>query len=71
MKRLRGPGLLLLVLLPGAFSACQRTLFSNSDTYTRSRIERYWDGDSAIDTRESRSRASEMGFGFPSGMANQ
>jgi hypothetical protein len=64
--------MLLTVVLTGSWGGCQQTLFnSSSDTYTRSRIDRYWEGDSAIQTRETRSKASEMGFGFPSGMANQ
>jgi hypothetical protein len=71
MNTMRWLGLIMLLVLPGALGACQKTLFSNSDTYTRSRIDRYWDGDSAIQARENRSRASEMGFGFPTGMANQ
>ncbi len=72
MNRKRLPlAMLLLAILAGSFGGCQQSLFSNSDSYTRSRIDRYWDGDSAIQARENRSRASEMGFGFPTGMANQ
>jgi len=55
----------------GLLGGCNQTLFSDSDPYSRSRINRYWDGDSATQTTESRRRASEMGFGFPTGMANQ
>jgi hypothetical protein len=72
MKTMRWLGMLMLLVLPGVYGACQQTtMFQKSDTYTRSRIDRYWDGDSAIQTRENRSKASEMGFGFPTGMANQ
>jgi len=62
---------LILAGLSGTFGGCARTLFSESDSYTRARIDRYYDGDSATQTTESRQRASEMGFGFPTGMASQ
>jgi hypothetical protein len=71
MNTMRWLVALFLLVLPGVFGSCQQTMFPKSDNYTQSRIDRYWDGDSAIQTRESRSRASEMGFGFPTGMANQ
>jgi hypothetical protein len=63
--------MLVLIVLPGALGACQQELFSNSDTYTQSRIDRYWGRDSAVEARANRAKASEMGFGFPTGMANQ
>ena len=71
MIKMRWLGMLLLIVVPGAVGGCQQTLFTNSDRYTQTRIGRYWEGDSAVDTRASRARASEMGFGFPTGMANQ
>ena len=71
MSKMYQLGMVLLVVVSGALGGCQQTLFTNSDTYTRSRIDRYWERDSAVDTRASRARASEMGFGFPTGMANQ
>jgi hypothetical protein len=55
----------------GAFGGCQRSLFMGSDAYTQQTIDRYWDGDSARETTEARQRSSDMGFGFPTGMANQ
>jgi len=71
MNKKRCLGMLLLILMAGALGACQETLFSNSDPYSRTRIKRYWGDDSAVDARANRAKASEMGFGFPSGMANQ
>jgi hypothetical protein len=71
MQPKRGLGLVLMFLLPGFLGACQPSVFSQSDNYMRSRIDRYWDGDSAEALRAARSRAAENGFGFPVGMANQ
>jgi len=74
MKIARTAGGVLVVVMMVAsalLGGCQRTLFTPSDGYTRSRIDRYYGGDSAIGARETRSHASEMGFGFPTGMANQ
>ena len=62
---------LLVAILTGILGGCQETLFSSSDSYTQSHIKQYWGGDSAVQARANRSRASEMGFGFPTGMANQ
>ena len=63
--------LLLATLITGPLAGCQHTLFSDSETRARSRIDTYYDGDSAVETRVSRAKASDMGFGFPTGMANQ
>ena len=62
--------LLALLLLP-AIGGCAKTLFSDSDPYNQSRIHRYWEDDSAKETRKARERASEMGFGFATGAGNQ
>jgi hypothetical protein len=68
-------GQLIAVVAFAAFATtmggCQRSLFTGSDSYTQSRIDRYWDGDSARETTQARERSSDMGFGFPTGMANQ
>ena len=71
MGKMRQLGWVMVLVLPGALGACQETLFVHSDNYTQSRIERYWEGDSAVETRAVRSKAAESGFGFPTGMANQ
>ena len=49
------------------FSGCQENLFSDSDAVTRSRINRYYNGDSALETSESRKRGGDSGFGLPMG----
>ena len=56
-----------------AFGGCNQTLFSEADPYDQTRIDRYWDGDSAQRTTAERQKRSEpgMGFGFPAGMADQ
>ena len=72
MTRYRGLALLAMAaVLAGTSVGCQRTLFSDSEGRSRSSIDRYYGGDSAVETRASRVKASEMGFGFPTGMANQ
>ena len=71
MKKMRRLGMLLMIVAAGGVGGCQQSLFSSSDRYTQRRIEVYWGGDSAVDARASRARASEKGFGFPTGMANQ
>ena len=71
MQLKHGLRLILLLALPAALTGCQQPILSHSDNYMRSRVNRYWDGDSAEALRASRSRASESGFGFPIGMANQ
>ncbi len=63
--------LLLLVTVGAVFGGCQRSLFMGSDSYTQSVVDRYWDGDSARETTQARERSSDMGFGFPTGLANQ
>lgn len=71
MQPKHGLWFVLLLALPALLAGCQRPLVSHSDNYMRSRVNRYWDGDSAEALRASRSQSSEMGFGFPAGMANQ
>jgi hypothetical protein len=61
---------LLLGAVVGA-GGCNRTLFSEADPYNQARLDRYWGGDSATRLSEERQKASEMGFGFPQGLANQ
>ena len=61
----------VLLALVCSLGGCQHSLFMGSDTYTKSVVDRYWDGDSARATSESRQKSSDMGFGFPAGMANQ
>jgi hypothetical protein len=60
-----------LGVLAASLGACQRSLFMGSDSYTRSVVDRYWEGDSARETTAARTRGTDMGFGFPTGMANQ
>jgi hypothetical protein len=66
---------LLLAVSGGMMGGCNNridhSLFSNGDALTRDRIDKYYGRDSAVEARASRSKASEMGFGFPTGMANQ
>jgi hypothetical protein len=71
MKKRRWCCWVMVLVLPGALGACQEALFPHSDNYTQSRINRYWEGDSAVEARAARSRTSDSGFGFPTGMANQ
>lgn len=53
----------------GVLSGCgQRNLFSETETSDRLK---YWDNDSAVQTRESRQHSSEMGFGMSNGAASQ
>ena len=54
----------------GVTGGCQRQLFNNSDPYTQSRL-RYCNNDSAEQTTAQRKRASEMGFGWPTGAGIQ
>ena len=62
---------LCLVVAMGAVGGCNRTLFSEADPYRQERINRYWEGDSAERTSAQRQRNSSLGFGFPTGMADQ
>jgi hypothetical protein len=66
--------LLVLLAVCGSLAAsgCGKNLFSDSsrDSVRRSQIEKYWGGDSALDTTASRRKASDMGFGYPSGSGN-
>ncbi len=72
MGKMRKLGWVMVVVSVGALGACQQTPFPKSDNYTQSRINRYWEGDSAVETRAARSKVSDAGgFGFPTGMANQ
>jgi hypothetical protein len=71
MNTKRWRGLFMLLVLTGASGACQQSLFTHSDSYTHSRIDRYWSGDSAVEMRAARGRAADTGFGFPIGMAQQ
>ena len=50
---------------------CTSNLFVDSDPYTKSRIDRYYDHDSAVETSESRKQSNPMGFGAPGGAAYQ
>ena len=58
-------------IMSGLFGGCQHTLFSEGDQRTKSVIDRYYNGDSALETTESRKRTSGMGFGSPTGAAVQ
>jgi len=65
MKR----AVLLTCLLACLFPACgSHELFRDANTSSNARrIEVYYDGDSAVQTRENRQRTAEMGFGYPTG----
>lgn len=54
-----------------SLGACQHSLFMDSNTRTDSVINRYYNGDSAVKTSESRKQAADMGFGYPTGPAFQ
>ncbi len=71
MRKMRKMGWVTLLVSAGFLGGCQASLFPHSDNYTQSRIERYWEGDSAVGARAARSKTAETGFGFPTGMANQ
>ncbi|HVT82647.1 MAG TPA: hypothetical protein VHM90_18545, partial [Phycisphaerae bacterium] len=62
-RRFQLATLLTTLTLAASVGGCQRSLFMGSDTYTQSVVDRYWDGDSARQTTQSRERSSEMGFG--------
>jgi hypothetical protein len=58
------------LLLP-ALAGCQNTLFADDDPGTKVRLDRYYNGDSARETTESRRKSAGMGFGFPTGAGFQ
>jgi hypothetical protein len=64
--------LLSAVLLLPLLTACnnQSVLFSDSDRVT-SQKGRFWDGESAYQTTQTRRQAMQMPFGFPTGAADQ
>jgi len=63
--------LLACLLAASLFPACGRDLFKDKSGASGRRIETYYDGDSAVRTREARRRADETGFGYPTGMFPQ
>ena len=72
MKRTRVLTLLaLLAMLSVSFLGCQQQLFGAGDGFHRNSIKKYYDDDSAVETRASRIRAADTGFGYPTGMFNQ
>jgi hypothetical protein len=68
----RKAGFLLLAasLLAPVWGGCQKTLFMDDDAASMWKL-RYYDGDSATATSESRRKVSDMGFGFPTGPSLQ
>ncbi len=60
--------LLAATIVGTSLAGCnsQRGLFSDDDITTRNRL-RYFEGESARETTESRRQSSGMGFGFPTG----
>jgi hypothetical protein len=56
------------VILLGLAAGCQRTLFADSDPSTTWKLDRYYGGDSAVETTEARKKSSDLGFGLPSGV---
>jgi hypothetical protein len=71
MKKRHAILLGLLMVFPPIMAGCNQTLFSDADPYNQTRIDRFYEGDSAVLLRARRQKQSEMGFGFPSGLANQ
>ncbi len=66
--------ILLIVILfaSSTVAGCGHELFVESEGVGNSRrIDTYYDGDSAVQLRESRRKTSEMGFGYPTGMFEQ
>ena len=62
----------LVVISTGFMAGCGQELFVAGDrNSTEQIIGKYYDGDSAIQTTEARRRASQSGFGYPSGAAEQ
>jgi hypothetical protein len=65
------PILLLALLVSSSFlGACGHELFTHADTGSR-RINTYYDGDSAVQTRENRRKTETTGFGYPTGAFQQ
>jgi hypothetical protein len=71
MKRIHAMLLGLLVFVMPMAAGCQQTLFSEADPYNRTRIDRYYEGDSAVAGRAQREQASQWGFALPGGIGNQ
>jgi len=63
--------LLTCLLASCLFPSCNRALFKDAKSGTDRRIDVYYDGESAVRTRESRRRAEDMGFGYPTGAFQQ
>jgi hypothetical protein len=59
-------GMLAVTLAPAALGGCSRSLFRDPPR-ARSPVDKYYDGDSAVEATETRRRVSQMGFGFPTG----
>ncbi|MCL2641299.1 MAG: hypothetical protein FWD53_10670 [Phycisphaerales bacterium] len=59
--------LLTCLLAACLFPSCGRSLFKDARSGTDRRIDVYYEGESAVRTRESRQRTAEMGFGYPTG----
>jgi hypothetical protein len=53
-----------------AVGGCGKNLFSESsrDSARRAQIDKYWGGDSAVDATNSRRKAGDTGFGYPTGI---
>ena len=60
-----------LLLGCGALGGCGHELFTDANNGNGRGIEKYYDGDSAVQEREKRRKTSEMGFGYPAGMLQQ
>ena len=67
MPAKRTLSLLLLLAFLSPLSACQRGLWADSDPSTDLKINKYYNGDSARATTETRKKNQGMGFGFPTG----
>ena len=64
--------LLLVMVVAGFLGGCGHELFVDANNGSGDqRFKKYYGDDSAVETRASRLKSSEMGFGYPSGMGNQ
>ena len=64
--------LVVVVAGGGILGGCGHELFVDANNGGPGRgIDKYYDGDSCVQTRESRRKANDMGFGYPAGLLPQ
>jgi len=60
------------ILAVASMAGCQNQTGVFSDSYRESEQKgRFWDGESAVETTQSRKQSMQMPFGFPQGAADQ